>query len=54
MHLLSDCRQHNNLVKGSELCEAWWAVNRKPRVKEVFGGGGKINPEVGLKGELEG
>lgn len=51
MHLLSDCRQHNNLTKGSELCKAGWAVNKKPgygkcSVQEE----GEKKTKVGLKG----
>lgn len=38
MHLLSDCRQNNNLTKGSRLCKAGWPVNKKL-------GGGKYSAE---------
>lgn len=42
MHLLSDCRQNNNLTKGSGLCKEGWPVNMKP-------GGGKRLVEEGRK-----
>ena len=52
MHLLSDCRQNNNLTKGSGLCKAGWPVNKKPGgEKSVRWRRGK--PNVGFKGELD-
>lgn len=40
MHLLSDCRQNNNLTEKSGLCKAGWPVNKKA-------GGGKYLVEEG-------
>lgn len=48
MHLLSDCRQNNNLTKGSGLCKAGWPVNKKA-------GGLKSSEEEGkTQGGVEG
>lgn len=44
MHLLSDCRQNNNLTKGSVLCEAGWPVNKKPGGKKSVRLRGRGNP----------
>lgn len=47
MHLLSDCRQNNNLTEGSGLLKAGWPVNKKTRGrKSVRWRRGK--PNVGL------
>lgn len=47
MHLLSDCRQHNNPAEGSGLCKDGWAANEsveRERARE-FGRRGKKKKE---------
>lgn len=54
MHLLSDCRQNNNLTEGRGLCKAGWPVNKETRGRKVFGGGGGGKTQGGVEGGIGG
>lgn len=46
MHLLSDCRQHNNPTKGSGLCKDGWAASESvERERESLVEGGEKKKE---------